>query len=226
MLLNAIRSGDLRSALITFLLSLPIILITLTVHELCHGLAALKLGDPTAKNNGRLTLNPLAHLDPIGTLMMVLAGFGWAKPVPVDPRYFKNPKKGMAITALAGPLSNIVMAFIVYMIYSAVNVNVVVTEKNRSFLVIVLTFLYLFYSMNIYLAVFNLLPIPPLDGSRILLAVLPTDEYFQIMKYERVIYVVILVLMFTGVLSIPIRLIANLIVSLFGLIAGIIPFFH
>jgi Zn-dependent protease len=163
----------------------------------CHGYAAYKLGDKTAKNLGRLSLNPLKHLDPIGTLCMVLFRIGWAKPVPINPRNFKNPKRDFALTAVAGPLSNLILGFLsagIFLLANALLREVAFTERNFAFNLAsnTLTFLYLFYSINIGFGLFNLLPIPPFDGSRIVHAVLPEKAYFGIMKYERQIYYVTL----------------------------------
>ena len=143
------------------------ILLCLIIHEVSHGLAAYHLGDPTAKMNNRLSLNPLRHLDLFGTLMMVVVGFGWAKPVPVDPRYFKKPKQGMALTALAGPVSNFVLAFI-----SALAVNglmgAVSVKGEGTALITAARFFYLLVLLNIGLGIFNLIPFPPLDGFHVL----------------------------------------------------------
>ena len=156
-----------------YLLSAIAVLISLTVHEYCHGYAAYKMGDSTAKNFGRLTLNPLKHLDPIGALCMLFFHVGWAKPVPINARNFKDPKKGFAITALAGPLSNLILGFFsafVYLLVFAFLKDVRFESKDFSYYLAsnILTFLFLFHSINIGLGLFNLLPIPPFDGSRLL----------------------------------------------------------
>lgn len=167
-------------------------LIALTVHEFSHGYAAYKLGDPTAKSLGRLTLNPVKHLDPIGALCMVFFRFGWAKPVPINPRYFKKPKRDFALTALAGPLSNLLLAFAFGLIYllTLKGFSSVFFESELSYrLAVNLTlFIYIFHAVNLGLAVFNLIPVPPLDGSRLLNVILPTRLYFKVMRYERQIY--------------------------------------
>lgn len=202
------------------LLMLPAILLSLSVHEAAHGFAANKLGDPTAKNLGRLTLNPMKHINPIGFLSMMFFGVGWANPVPINTRYFKNPRKGMAITAAAGPLSNLFLAVIFTillrlimiptqpMIENALIEGDVYGDKlfsNAGFFVLAIlgTILYLGIFLNINLMLFNLIPLPPLDGSRIAYIFLPTDLYFKIMKYERYIMIAFIVLLATDIITVP-----------------------
>ena len=171
------------------------VLICLTVHETCHGLTALALGDPTAKNRHRLSFNPLRHIDWLGLALMLTAGFGWAKPVPVDPRYFRHPKSGMALTAFAGPLSNMVLAalamFFSRLIFQYAPENVV-SEELFYFC------LYRLAPLSIGLGVFNLLPFPPLDGSKIVAAVLPDHLYIIWMRYERYGMMVLMALILLG----------------------------
>jgi Zn-dependent protease len=171
-----------------YFLMIPVLLISLTFHEFSHGYIAYRLGDITAKNAGRLTLNPLKHLDPIGTLMMFLAGIGWAKPVPVDPFYFRDKKKGMMLTSIAGPLSNLLMAFVVafplQIVYFTGYERI---DAQTGAVFYVFQFLWLLFHVNVNLAIFNLFPIPPLDGSKILSAVLPSEAYFRFMRYEQYI---------------------------------------
>lgn len=177
-------------------------LITLSIHEFSHALAANKLGDDTAKFMGRLTINPIKHLDPIGALCMVFFRFGWAKPVPINPRNFKNPKKDFAISALAGPLSNLIFAFfssfIFLLAYALLKDVQFEKEITLNIAQNFLDFLFIFHRINVGLAIFNLIPIPPLDGSRILNAILPERLYFKFMKYERTIYYVLIGWLFFG----------------------------
>lgn len=158
------------------------VLICLTVHETCHGLAALALGDPTAKRMKRLSFNPLHHIDWLGLASMFLCGFGWAKPVPVDMRYFKNPRAGMAVTALAGPASNFLLAFL--MMFAA---SLLANSLTAGAVVGIWLFelLLTMAILSIGLGLFNLVPIPPLDGSKILAVFLPEKLYYTLMRYER-----------------------------------------
>ena len=186
----------------TYIFAALAALIALTAHEYCHGYTAYRLGDPTAKNMGRLTLNPIKHLDLIGALCMVLFHFGWAKPVPIDPRYFKKPKRGFALTALMGPVCNLVLAFLsagAYLLAYAL-LRDVIFESETVFLIAknALLFLSVFHSVNLGFAIFNLIPIPPLDGSRLLSVILPEKQYFSLMKYERYIFFGLLGWLFIG----------------------------
>lgn len=172
------------------------VLLCLTVHETCHGLAAYALGDPTAKSMHRLSLNPLHHIDWFGLAMMFVAGFGWAKPVPVDPRYFKKPKQGMAVTALAGPVSNFLLAVLLILISKAIYLYAPYTAVWNA----VFTFcLYTAAPLSIGLGLFNLLPIPPLDGSKVLGVLLPDEAYSKLMRYERYGILLLLALSLLGV---------------------------
>ena len=172
------------------------VLLCLTVHETCHGLAAYALGDPTAKRMRRLSLNPLHHIDWLGLASMLLCGFGWAKPVPVDMRYFKHPRAGMAVTALAGPASNFLLAMLA-MALSRVIYQYFPYSRGGA-----LAFEFLLYTLaplSIGLGLFNLLPIPPLDGSKVLGAFLPDTTYFGLMRYERFGMFLLLALSWFGV---------------------------
>lgn len=177
------------------LLRVAAIFLCLTVHESCHGLAALALGDPTAKSMHRLSLNPLRHIDWLGLFLMFTVGFGWAKPVPVDPRYFRSPKKGMAVTALAGPVSNIVLALLAMFISKAIYLYVPYSSAADA---VFSFFLYTLAPLSIGLGVFNLIPIPPLDGSKVLAVLLPDSAYGQLMRYERYGILLLLALSWLG----------------------------
>lgn len=168
------------SVLLSILQQLLGVLLCLTIHETCHGLAAYALGDPTAKRMNRLSFNPLHHIDWLGLASMVLCGFGWAKPVPVDMRYFKNPKAGMALTALAGPVSNFLLAL--GLIFAA---SMMAGLPATGFALWLFNFLLNTAILSIGLGLFNLIPIPPLDGSKVLFALLPQRAYYTLMRYER-----------------------------------------
>lgn len=183
------------------------VFLSLSVHEFAHGYAAYKMGDDTAKNMGRLNISPMSHLDPIGAICLFFFGFGWARPVPVNPRNFESGKykSGMVITSLAGPLSNIILSFVSYFLLGVISLYFVdllgaslVGERILYVLIVLLRTLVL---MNISLAIFNLLPIPPLDGSKILNAVLPARIYFKIMQYERYGFIILIILINTPIFS-------------------------
>jgi Zn-dependent protease len=210
MLLDLLTQGlSLREMLIQILLTIPTIFIALTFHEVAHGWMSYKLGDPTAYNMGRLTLNPLKHLDPIGALCMLVVGFGWAKPVPVNARYYKNPKRGMALTAFAGPAMNLILAFFGVIIYRVINRFGYLLIPNGLLVFVLFTLFYYFAYLNIFLAVFNLIPIPPFDGSRIAYVFLPTNLYFKIMRYERIIQMIVMIALVSGIVSLPLGFIAD-----------------
>lgn len=200
MLFDLIRGGhSMLEILAGVFASLFVVFCTLPFHEYAHALVATKLGDQTARLSGRLSLNPMRHIDPLGALMIVLVGFGYAKPVPVNPRNFKNPKVGMALTALAGPCANLLMATVFLLLK-----NIILLFPTSNPIVLALAYFFIFAaSINIGLAVFNLLPIPPLDGSRILQLIIPSKYYFKFLQYERYVVIVVFVLLLTGILSRP-----------------------
>jgi len=209
----AILSGGIQSAVYLLVIRLIVALIALPIHECAHGYAAYRMGDYTAERQGRLTLNPLAHFDPIGTIAIILFGFGWARPVPINPLNFENPKKGMMISSLAGPMSNIGLAFISMVLYEISYIPVYLGVTG-AFIATVQTFLLYMISINITLGVFNLIPIPPLDGSRISTYFLPQRIYFKIMQYENIIFIVLLVALWFGVLDGPISFVSGAVTSL------------
>ena len=238
------------TSIIQIILSLPIVMLALSVHETAHGLMAYKLGDDTAKNLGRLTLNPIKHFDLIGFLCMLFLKFGWAKPVPIISRHFKKPRRDMALTAAAGPVSNILLAFIfggllrlefifvdkfvtqgdILSIFSALGMTsfsgtVPGVSYGCKIFAVLAFILYLGVILNISLAIFNLIPIPPFDGSRIFYVFLPESLYFKVMKYEKYIMMAILILLFfttfiSNILGNATSGLAELVLRVFGFKRG------
>ena len=204
-------------SMLDMVLRLAAVLLCLTVHETCHGLAAYALGDPTARRAHRLSLNPLRHIDWFGLLMMFAAGFGWAKPVPVNPNYFKKPKQGMALTALAGPVSNFLLALLTLLAARILCDVAAYSETNQR----ILDFLLMVAVLSIGLGLFNLVPIPPLDGSKVLFAVLPDRAYDWLMRNERYGMLLLFALVFfdvgSNVLSKTIQWVFDLFCRMVGL---------
>ena len=195
--INALKSiwdGFDFTYLLNILLSVIPALVCITLHELSHGFVAYKLGDDTAKNAGRLTLNPIKHLDIMGLIMMVVFHFGWAKPVPVNMYKFKDPKRGMAITALAGPVSNILITIVFLFIYGLLYIPLQLSAAGQYILQMIMITAYI----SLGLAVFNFIPVPPLDGSKVLFALLPDEWYGKLMRYERCGILILLALSWLG----------------------------
>lgn len=214
MLIDAIRSllagGSVsgEAILMQIIATLFVIFCILPLHEFAHGWMAEKLGDHTARAAGRLTLNPLASLDPFGALFLLLFGFGWAKPVPVNPWNFKKPKRDMAITALAGPVSNLLAALVGGILYFALYLFVLPSASTSVFIAVD-AFLSAYIVINVSLAVFNLLPIPPLDGSRVVSAFLSDRAMAAYYRYQNAIVMVLFLLLFSGVLDSPLNIAQN-----------------
>lgn len=226
MLLDLLLTGDIQGAIISFLLSVPMIVLILSVHEYAHGYVAKKLGDPSAENLGRLTLNPLKHIDLIGFLMFLLLGVGYAKPVPINSRYFKKPRRDMALVGAAGPISNLLLAVLFTGLLKGASVLMAFLPatapawSGTAFAIVSLLLeLGVFY--NLSFMIFNLLPVPPLDGSRILYAFLPTKALLWVQKYERYFFWAILGIFFISSffkispISIATNFLMNLLFKLF-----------
>ncbi|MBE7032322.1 MAG: site-2 protease family protein [Ruminococcaceae bacterium] len=214
--------------IVNLLITVLCVFLSLSIHEFFHGYAAYKLGDGTAKYMGRLNLKPSSHLDPIGAICLFLFGFGWANPVPVNPNNFKikSRKLGMAITSLAGPVSNLLLSFIALLL---VNIMYIFVPETNSvaysvFSVLEAVFTTLVY-MNTGLAIFNLLPIPPLDGSKILNAVLPARIYFKIMQYEQYGFIILLLILNLPVFSNLLTMLQYGVIRFFIQIIELLPFF-
>ena len=226
MLYSILNSGghiNFLEIVMHILATLVVILLVLPFHELAHGYVANKLGDGTAKRMGRLTLNPLAHLDPMGALCLILVGFGWATPVPVNMHNLKKPKRDMALVALAGPMANLIAALAAQLLSNLWTVLLPISAMNSWWYLAVEYFLYYIVSVNVGLAVFNLIPLPPLDGSKILGAFLPNDLYEKQLANERTLSIALVVLVALGIVDKIIAIPYAALQSLIMLIASL-PF--
>lgn len=197
--IQSIWDGFDFTYLLSILLAVIPSLICITLHELSHGLVAYKLGDDTAKNAGRLTLNPIKSLDPVGLLMILVFHVGWANPVPVNMFKFKNPKRGMAVTALAGPVSNLLIALLFMFLYGVLYIPLRMSSVGGY----VLSMVQLTAYISLGLAVFNLIPVPPLDGSKVLFSLLSNERYYKLMRYEKYGSLIMLILVATGLIGRP-----------------------
>ena len=233
----------------SLILSLPVILLALSVHEASHGFVAYKLGDPTARNLGRLTLNPIKHINVMGFICMMFFRFGWANPVPINTRNFKNPRRDMALSAAAGPVSNVLSAFVfagllrldllvierfftedTYLAIERMNGYAVEVSMGFNMMCVLTYMLYIGVILNMGLAIFNLIPIPPFDGSRIAYVFLPPKWYFKVMRYEQYIMIGILVLLFLTPFGnwVPMAAswLSEMVMKLFGIFKNPIPTLH
>lgn len=214
-LFRVFASGNFSYIFAVVLSRIFVVFCCMPVHELAHGWAAYKMGDSTAKNLGRLSFNPFAHLDLIGTFMIFLFGIGYANPVPVNARNFRDPKKGMAVTALAGPAANVIMGAVAIWLFYIINA----IFPNA---VLLLNILYFAASINVTLAVFNLIPIPPLDGSKVIAMLIPSKIYFKYLRYEKYVMIGLMVLLFIGVLDVPISLLSSFMMKIISFIPQLI----
>lgn len=193
--------------------SLLAVIAAMSIHEMAHALVSWLLGDPTARYRGRLSLNPLAHIDWAGLLCLFLFGFGWAKPVPVDPRHYRNEKAGMVWTSFAGPVANVLLAFVCMLLYYGLGMlapQFALTNGFGQFLMQLLSYT---VTMNVGFAVFNLIPVPPLDGAKVFWAFLPDDQYYRFMQPQPWVQLVLLVVIFSGILNTPLYLMRSSLTS-------------
>lgn len=215
--------GSFLPSITDLLLTVLAIVPAMCFHEYAHGWVSYKLGDPSPKYDGRLSLNPVHHIDPIGALFLIFFNFGWAKPVMVNPRYYKNPKQGMALVALAGPVANFILALICLIV-----TNVIVKTTGGS-VGIGLYYVYQFFMLsalvNVGLGVFNLIPLPPLDGSKILGMFLPAKYYFKFMQFEQWGFVLLFALLAVGAFSRPLYFLRNGVISYLDFIANALTSF-
>ncbi len=222
MLIDLFRSGFDKFSVVQILLLIPVILISLSVHEYAHGYAAMKLGDNTARNLGRLSLNPLSHIDPVGFVFLLLFGFGWAKPVPVNMRNVKKGRFGFLAVALAGPFSNIILALLGAVVFNLFIVVESYVSISETLSLVIYLFFAIFVQLNVTYSVFNMIPVPPLDGSRIITAIIPRRFAEWVFRYERFIQIILIILLFrgafSGVLSTAVGHMTRVIYSVVGLI--------
>lgn len=220
MLLDVLNGGsftwiDIVSSIVS---SLIVIFVCLPFHEFAHAFIAVKLGDHTPKAYGRVTLNPFAHIDYLGALLILAVGFGYAKPVPVNPFRFKRPKIGLALVSFAGPLANVLMAFVLLLLS-----HIVALFGYSQIIVIIITILYYAARINVCLAVFNLIPVPPLDGSKILMAFTPNKFNYYFQRYEKYLYFALFAIIAFGVLDKPIYFATNAIMEVLSTVVDL-PF--
>ncbi len=222
MLFSALASGDKLTIVVTIVAAVFLILVSIPLHEAAHSWIAYKLGDKSQKAQGRLTLNPFVHIDPVGALMIVLIGFGWGRPASVDSRKFKDPKKGLALVALFGPLSNLLVGWLFIFIETAIvklAPNLLLLDIGQAIAI----FLQICAEISIWLGVLNLLPIPLFDGFTILSAFLPPETEIKIAEKQGMISIIVIILLFAGILTWPIEFISNFVIKFFYFISAL-PF--
>lgn len=215
--------GNILPSITDLLLTVLAIVPAMCIHEYAHGWVSYKLGDPSPKYDGRLSLNPLHHIDPIGALFLIVFNFGWAKPVMVNPRYYRNPKKGMALVALAGPVANFILALLCLIV-----TNIILKVSGGS-VSVTIYYIYQFFVLsalvNVGLGVFNLIPLPPLDGSKILGMFLPNRYYFKYMQFEQWGFVLLFLLLAIGVFSRPLYFLRNGVMNYLDFVANALTSF-
>ncbi|MBO5743628.1 MAG: site-2 protease family protein [Clostridia bacterium] len=219
-----------REGILGLIVSIPGLLLAISLHEFAHGYAAYLMGDPTAKYSGRLSLNPMHHLDLMGALCMLFFRFGWAKPVPIDSRYFKNRRAGIVLVSLAGPFANFILGFLFCLAYYGINAYMSGSFVGPSW--VYLKNILPFFSevcrygvfMNVGLMIFNLIPIPPLDGSKILMEFLPGRIKYRIYEYERYFGIILIIIVYAGVMSPVLSGLRSYIINFYEYIAGLIFF--
>lgn len=223
-MLRSLLSGSMEplDVVIYIISALAVIFLTMPIHEFSHAFIGVKLGDNTPRWQGRYTLNPFAHIDYFGALCILLFGFGWAKPVQINHNNLRNPKRDMALVALAGPVSNLAVALISLVLYNGVFL-ILSLALSAKILVYIASFFMFVAQINVYLAVFNLIPVPPLDGSRILTAVLPYKYYYAIMRYEKYIYLILIAVLYLGILNVPLSFLSNAVLNALYFVAKL-PF--
>ncbi len=227
MIPHLMNDVNLVDWLLDLLYSLPGIFLALSFHELGHGYVAYKLGDHTAKSMGRLSMNPLHHVDPAGFLVLLLFGFGWAKPVMIDYRNLKKPKRDVALVSLAGPVANFLLGWLCYLLYvlAFYALGFVTQEWMFDLLNGVFSILYYAVLLNVRFGLFNLIPVPPLDGSKILYSFLPSKIVLKIAPYERYCWILLIALLYFGVLSVPLSFLSSQILAFYSFTIEKVLFF-
>ena len=218
---QAMQSGSFMPVIAAALSAAFLVFVVIPIHEFAHAWMAVKMGDNTPKLAGGLTLNPMAHIDPVGAVLIALIGFGWGKPTPINPNNFKNRKAGVALTSAAGPISNLLMGWL--FIFLAVAFNHISALNNTNLGLILYLFFYYAGEISVYLAVLNLLPVPPFDGYGILEAFLPRKAIFWIQSHQSMISIILIVLLFANILSWPLTWLSNYVLKFFFWISAL-PF--